>query len=403
MSWPVVVAGIFHVPTDVCAQSLVAALQQFVSERANDRSLETVRIVNLSSEVTEMFAIVLEQLLSADGRTVSWVDSAAPAVAAEHSSRRRHSGHGFGDNDMPRSVGDKIVSSSDSSPGGTKSVTRRPVNGNVSAEKSCPRKSRCARADKEVEISSQKGQRGRPLSVDRQKDRHTTRRRCSSLDRRRGCEEQECRTPKDSHKSHATHPHDSEQISKTLRQTLSRRKTSSFSAPMRPTKPPKKKAVAESPVTSESEAEKPNVQKSEICPICLDTMVLPKTLQKCRHRYCSRCIDAYFKHSKPICPLCGMIYGVVKGNQPEGGMMSWRVDNSLRVPGFVDSVGAIVIKYTFPDGFQQVRVHVYTLEHVCMPVYVPLCVYVYLCLWGMRTCVCMCVHSGHSGTACVTC
>ncbi|KAK2182451.1 hypothetical protein NP493_353g04026 [Ridgeia piscesae] len=138
MALPAVSTGIFHVPTDVCAQSLVAALQQFVSERANDRSLETVRIVNLSSEVTEMFAIVLEQLLSADGRTVSWVDSAAPAVAAEHSSRRRHSGHGFGDSDMPRSVGDKIVSSSDSSPGGTKSVTRRPVNGNVSAEEVLP-------------------------------------------------------------------------------------------------------------------------------------------------------------------------------------------------------------------------------------------------------------------------
>ena len=376
VSWPVFVAGIFHVPTDVCAQSLVAALQQFVSERANDRSLETVRIVNLSSAVTEMFAIVLEQLLSADGRTVSWVDSAAPGVAAEHSGRRRHSAHGFGDSDVPQGVGDRIVSSSDSSPSGTKSVTRRPVNGNVSAE----RKSRCARVDDEVEMSSQKGQRSRPLSVDRQKDRHTTRRRCSSLDRRRGSEgsreEPECRSVRDSHKSHATHPHGSEQISKTLKQTLSRRKTSSFSSPMRPTKPPKKKAVAESPVTSESEAEKPNVQKSEICPICLDTMVLPKTLQKCRHRFCSRCIDAYFKHSKPICPLCGMIYGVVKGNQPEGGMMSWRVDNSLRVPGFVDSVGAIVIKYTFPDGFQQVRVHACKLGHVCMPVCVTLCVYV---------------------------
>ena len=262
---------------------------------------------------------------------------------------------------MPRGFTDKILSSSDSSPGGTKSVTRRSVNGNVSAEKSCPRKSRCAQADDDVEMSSQKGQRSRPLSVDRQKDRHTTRRRCSSLDQRRAGEgareEPECRSLRDSHKSHATHPHGSEQISKTLRQTLSRRKTSSFTVPVRPTKPPKKKAPPESPVTSESEAESPTVQTPEICPICMDTMVLPKTLQKCRHRFCSRCIDAYFKHHKPICPLCGIIYGVVKGDQPEGGMMSWRVDNSLRVPGFVDSVGAIVIKYTFPDGFQQVRVY----------------------------------------------
>lgn len=102
--------------------------------------------------------------------------------------------------------------------------------------------------------------------------------------------------------------------------------------------------VSESPLTAE-EAEK--------CAICLEVCKKPKALQTCKHTFCGRCIDAYFKKVKPACPVCGTIYGKVRGTQPKDGKMIDGVKHNVFLPGYENADGAIVIKYDFPSGMQQ--------------------------------------------------
>ncbi|KAL5022517.1 hypothetical protein ScPMuIL_001672 [Solemya velum] len=90
----------------------------------------------------------------------------------------------------------------------------------------------------------------------------------------------------------------------------------------------------------------------ETCPICLEAMVSPKTLSKCKHQFCEDCIEEQFRRGKPVCPCCGMVYGILKGDQPRGGKMTTEIQQGVRVPGF-DSSGSIVINYDIPGGVQE--------------------------------------------------
>ncbi|XP_072042112.1 uncharacterized protein [Amphiura filiformis] len=84
------------------------------------------------------------------------------------------------------------------------------------------------------------------------------------------------------------------------------------------------------------------------CPICMDTMTNPTTLSECKHSFCAACIDKAMK-LKALCPVCGVVYGQLYGNQPAGTMTNYVEPTDL--PGY-EGCGTIVISYRFPDGTQ---------------------------------------------------
>ncbi|XP_076456917.1 uncharacterized protein LOC143291132 [Babylonia areolata] len=90
-------------------------------------------------------------------------------------------------------------------------------------------------------------------------------------------------------------------------------------------------------------------EEEETCSICLDVMTDPKKLDKCGHSFCRECIEASFRHHKPVCPSCNTLYGMITGNQPRGTMTARRCSQSL--PGF-ENCGQIIIDYEFPSGIQ---------------------------------------------------
>ena len=88
--------------------------------------------------------------------------------------------------------------------------------------------------------------------------------------------------------------------------------------------------------------------KDDECSICLSEFTKKKTLDKCGHSFCKKCIDQAFKGKKQ-CPICSMVYGPLTGNQPKGQMYdSFR---STSLPGYT-SCGTIVIDYRIPSGTQ---------------------------------------------------
>ncbi|XP_067667852.1 uncharacterized protein [Haliotis asinina] len=100
--------------------------------------------------------------------------------------------------------------------------------------------------------------------------------------------------------------------------------------------------------SSDEEEGKPESQGVD-CPICSRVMKHPKTLAKCGHVFCRKCIDKHFANYKPVCPTCDMVYGVIIGNQPEGSMEVGLVDD--RLPGY-SKYDTVVITYHIPDGIQ---------------------------------------------------
>lgn len=89
------------------------------------------------------------------------------------------------------------------------------------------------------------------------------------------------------------------------------------------------------------------------CPICFDEFPIEKLKRlRCKHVFCDSCFNQAFA-MKPVCPVCGEIYGVVIGTQPDG-HMTWKVDNNLHLPGFKKTRGTIVIYYDFSNGEQGV-------------------------------------------------
>ena len=266
------VAGIFKVPVDVCAQSLLVALQQFVSERPRDRSLQTVRVVNVSSEVTDVLAIVLEELLSVDGYAV--VHIAANDVECPGGSVRNQQPKIIGESKRCTVTDDALVLSTG------ESITEGSVGNHMPRQSLNSRISTVKQVNGDMSRASENKKtpsRSRPMSVDRARPKAQNRRHSASLSRQRSMDEifGEHNQRRGGSKSQNVPPHSSEKISKKLRQTLSRSKTSctNNALPLRPSNVAATKSVA---LKFCNEVEK--------CPICLKAMVLPKTLQKCGHR-----------------------------------------------------------------------------------------------------------------------
>ncbi|XP_069139816.1 uncharacterized protein [Argopecten irradians] len=87
----------------------------------------------------------------------------------------------------------------------------------------------------------------------------------------------------------------------------------------------------------------------EPCVICMDDISNPMHLS-CGHVFCKECITQSIAH-KPACPICGEIFGKLKGDQPTNGNM--KVERkSTSLTGY-KGVGTIEIRYFFPSGIQQ--------------------------------------------------
>ncbi|KAI4579151.1 hypothetical protein MJT46_000519 [Ovis ammon polii x Ovis aries] len=104
--------------------------------------------------------------------------------------------------------------------------------------------------------------------------------------------------------------------------------------------------VLQHPASSEVSAEVNEEQ--DTCVICLSTVSNKHVLSKCKHKFCSPCIQEAFSY-KPVCPVCQTSYGVQKGNQPDGRMSVVVVRESL--PGY-EHCGTIVITYNIEGGIQ---------------------------------------------------
>ncbi|XP_039096580.1 E3 ubiquitin-protein ligase DTX3L [Hyaena hyaena] len=89
-------------------------------------------------------------------------------------------------------------------------------------------------------------------------------------------------------------------------------------------------------------------KEEDICVICMDIMTNKEVLPKCKHAFCTPCINKAMSY-KPVCPVCQTSYGIQKGNQPEGTMIFTVVEGSL--PGY-ESYGSIVIDYNMKGGIQ---------------------------------------------------
>ncbi|XP_043978906.1 uncharacterized protein LOC122834485 [Gambusia affinis] len=88
--------------------------------------------------------------------------------------------------------------------------------------------------------------------------------------------------------------------------------------------------------------------KDDKCSICLSDFTNKKQL-KCKHAFCEECFQNALKACGPICPICKDVFGVMKGNQPDG-KMTWNTYPSS-LPGFTDC-GYICITYDIPSGKQ---------------------------------------------------
>ncbi|NXK31697.1 DTX3L ligase, partial [Piprites chloris] len=84
------------------------------------------------------------------------------------------------------------------------------------------------------------------------------------------------------------------------------------------------------------------------CPICMDRIKNKKTLEKCKHAFCKSCIDQAMA-IKQVCPVCNTVYGVMKGDQPEGTMSTRKL--MFPLPGY-ESCGTIEINYNMNGGVQ---------------------------------------------------
>ncbi|XP_041620418.1 E3 ubiquitin-protein ligase DTX3L isoform X1 [Vulpes lagopus] len=89
-------------------------------------------------------------------------------------------------------------------------------------------------------------------------------------------------------------------------------------------------------------------KEEEKCSICMDIIRNKHVLLKCKHAFCTPCINKALSY-KPVCPVCQTSYGIQTGNQPEGTMTFTLLKDSL--PGY-ESCGSIVIDYNMKGGIQ---------------------------------------------------
>ncbi|KFQ66343.1 E3 ubiquitin-protein ligase DTX3L, partial [Phaethon lepturus] len=86
----------------------------------------------------------------------------------------------------------------------------------------------------------------------------------------------------------------------------------------------------------------------DVCPICMERINNKEILRKCNHAFCKSCIDQAMTY-KQMCPVCNTVYGVMKGDQPEGTMTTRMVSSSL--PGY-PNCHTIEITYSMHNGIQ---------------------------------------------------
>ncbi|OWF41039.1 probable E3 ubiquitin-protein ligase DTX3 [Mizuhopecten yessoensis] len=89
--------------------------------------------------------------------------------------------------------------------------------------------------------------------------------------------------------------------------------------------------------------------EEENCSICLDSFTDKTVLPSCSHEFCKECIEQQFKY-KPVCPICGAVYGKITGTQPPGHITITRLSNG-KLPGY-EQYSIISVSYSFPDGIQ---------------------------------------------------
>ncbi|NXW04940.1 DTX3L ligase, partial [Fregetta grallaria] len=87
---------------------------------------------------------------------------------------------------------------------------------------------------------------------------------------------------------------------------------------------------------------------NDVCPICMERINNKEILSKCNHAFCKSCIDQAMTY-RQTCPVCNTVYGLMKGDQPEG-TMSTRT-RSLFLPGY-PGCGTIEITYSMRSGIQ---------------------------------------------------
>ncbi|KFP76654.1 PREDICTED: E3 ubiquitin-protein ligase DTX3L, partial [Apaloderma vittatum] len=88
--------------------------------------------------------------------------------------------------------------------------------------------------------------------------------------------------------------------------------------------------------------------EEDVCPICMETIKNKEILEKCKHAFCKSCIKQAMTY-KRVCPICNVVYGPMKGNQPEGTMTTKWIRASLE--GYPDC-GTIEITYNMKGGIQ---------------------------------------------------
>ncbi|XP_068102384.1 E3 ubiquitin-protein ligase DTX3L-like [Hyperolius riggenbachi] len=102
---------------------------------------------------------------------------------------------------------------------------------------------------------------------------------------------------------------------------------------------------------SDSASSKPKIEEEEDkCPVCLCEIEDKVPFPTCKHVYCRLCLQRLMSH-KPMCAICGVTSGEVRGNQPDG-TMTCRTSGYNSLPGFPEC-GTIEISYHFPGGTQK--------------------------------------------------
>lgn len=97
--------------------------------------------------------------------------------------------------------------------------------------------------------------------------------------------------------------------------------------------------------------EEEKIHINENCVICLCEMTDPVQLNRCKHTFCLECITGFFQ-TKPSCPVCGYVYGMIYGDQPDDGTASIYIDHTS-LPGYEGDQTYVII-YEFPKGKQKV-------------------------------------------------
>lgn len=118
-------------------------------------------------------------------------------------------------------------------------------------------------------------------------------------------------------------------------------------------KSPVKKGPADTPSSRSSGPSSTHSKdpEEEACPICMDPIeAADKETLRCKHSFCRICLKKAFD-SKPVCPVCGEVYGILTGTQPDGGKMSVTTSSSS-LPGY-EKHGTITIHYYIPNGVQK--------------------------------------------------